>query len=679
MRLLKTFPYLFFILYLVLGLRTLPSYGINWDETPHFIRGQTFLHFLLTGKKDFNDLPELEGKSHIQDFGYVFADEKNRTVIRRSMFQYIPFSFYIEDIQNRGNHPVFSDMMATVTNYIFFQKLGIASDVYSHNFYSVFLASILVLATYLWVRKIFDEFTGLIASISLALFPLFWGELHYNIKDVPETVYFALSVYIFFFAITKLNFKYLIAFSIVGAMAFATKFNFLFSIFIFTPWILWLIATRARYINRLEVKKFLYKQKRFVIYAFFIPLIFVLFWVVTYPASWFEPRLLLASFAFYKKIGITANAGLKLYPLYYVIFATPVVILIYAGIGIIRGLQLEKRQKEAFYLVLLWLTEPIIRVMLPKMNIYGGARQIMEYIPAMAILAGIGAGKIVDRFKRYWLLIQAIIILSFLPITMKMISMHPNEGVYFNWLIGGLKGAEEKQIPDAGQSLGNEYRQAIQWLNKHAEPNAKLVLGYEYLSNLPRIWVRNDITYNDESTSGTLRKGEYIIGSVQVEDKLMWYTMRYLENYLNPVFIVAVDGVPLMKIWKNDIQHTKNGYIEEDQIQNIIFTSDESSVKVTLPQRSFVTRIEFDIPGETCQRFEKYAGRFIISNEKTAKKPLILPAIDFNLFEEFSYPNPFYLLAAEEATSISFNLYEPTPCLTNVRGIRVYKLKNPIQ
>src|SRR3990167_1965033 len=185
MRLLKILPYILFISYLVLALRTLPNYGVNWDEGAHFIRGQTFLRFVLTGKKDFSDLPDFDGKSYIQDFGYVFTDEQTHSLIRRSMYQNNPFSFYLDDIQNRGNHPVFSDMVAAVSNYIFFQKLGVAPDVYSYNFYPVFLSALLVLATFLWVKKIYGEFSGLIAALSLALFPLFWGELHFNVKDIP--------------------------------------------------------------------------------------------------------------------------------------------------------------------------------------------------------------------------------------------------------------------------------------------------------------------------------------------------------------------------------------------------------------------------------------------------------------------------------------------------------------
>ena len=191
------------------------------------------------------------------------------------------------------------------------------------------------------------------------------------------------------------------------------------------------------------------------------------------------------------------------------------------------------------------------------------------------------------------------------------------------------------------------------------------------------VWVRNDIAYTDEPVSGTLRKGEYVISTVQVKDKLMWYPMRYLENYLNPVYILAVDGVPLLKIWKNDIEHTKTEYNQsEERIEDAHFRIDRNSFTITLPKRSFVTRVELDIPNDSCKTLEKNVGKFTIQARNDKANPLVLPVIDFKLFSEFPYPKPFYLLAAEEANSIQFDLYKPDLCFTMIQNVRVYRLKN---
>src|SRR3989344_7575822 len=84
MRLTKLIAFAIFAIYFTLGFVTLTHYGINWDEPAHFYRGQTFLNFLLTGKKDFSSLPQFDGKSFVTDFGYEFPATSGGT-IRRSM------------------------------------------------------------------------------------------------------------------------------------------------------------------------------------------------------------------------------------------------------------------------------------------------------------------------------------------------------------------------------------------------------------------------------------------------------------------------------------------------------------------------------------------------------------------------------------------------------------------
>lgn len=53
----KITAFLITIIFFIVGLITLPHYGINWDTINHAPRGQVYLHYFLTGNKDFSDLP----------------------------------------------------------------------------------------------------------------------------------------------------------------------------------------------------------------------------------------------------------------------------------------------------------------------------------------------------------------------------------------------------------------------------------------------------------------------------------------------------------------------------------------------------------------------------------------------------------------------------------------------
>ena len=48
------------ILFLIVGIFTLSDYGVNWDNSYHFNRGQAYFWYFLTGKKNFNDLPNFK-------------------------------------------------------------------------------------------------------------------------------------------------------------------------------------------------------------------------------------------------------------------------------------------------------------------------------------------------------------------------------------------------------------------------------------------------------------------------------------------------------------------------------------------------------------------------------------------------------------------------------------------
>src|SRR3989344_9163057 len=56
------------ILFLIISVLTLSDYGINWDSPKHFIRGQSYLHFILTGKRDFLDIPAYPVLTGAPDF-----------------------------------------------------------------------------------------------------------------------------------------------------------------------------------------------------------------------------------------------------------------------------------------------------------------------------------------------------------------------------------------------------------------------------------------------------------------------------------------------------------------------------------------------------------------------------------------------------------------------------------
>ena len=89
--------------------------------------------------------------------------------------------------------------------------------------------------------------------------------------------------------------------------------------------------------------------------------------------------------------------GFNTYPLIWVLVTTPITTLLLAFIGLVsiwRG-----KDKGLAILLTLWLFVPFLRVMIPGASIYGGIRQIMEFLPALILFASCGFLKVVSLVK----------------------------------------------------------------------------------------------------------------------------------------------------------------------------------------------------------------------------------------------------------------------------------------
>ncbi len=348
----KGLPFLLAIIFFLVGLITLSDYGINWDEPDHFMRGQAYLRYFFTGKKDYQGLPRQFRRSIYQNDFYTLAN------------------WYKDD----SGHPPLGDILAATTNWIFYQKLGILGDIESYHLFEVLTGAILVLVVSLFAQETYGVFAGLIAGLSLALYPLFLGESHFNIKDPVETCFFGLTIWSFWKAIKSQSPKWMISSAIFCGMALGVKFNIIFVPLIILPWLF------ARGIKRSFSKKILKS-------LFFYPLVSFGIFFISRPYFWSDPfNHTLEIIKYYQSIGLQQNfqppnfyiLGFNTYPLQAVIFTTPLVILFFSLIGIIACFFLFKKEKEkTSFLWLLWLVVPILRVTVPKTSIYGGVRQIM--------------------------------------------------------------------------------------------------------------------------------------------------------------------------------------------------------------------------------------------------------------------------------------------------------------
>lgn len=679
----KLIAFLLGFAFFLAALFTLPDYNINWDIGNHAMRGQAYLHFFLTGNRDYSDLPKFKTYWQKPESLWLKSNVSKKEIVRRSAYQYDGYNYNFT-LETDSGHPPLSDIISSFFNLVLFQKLGLINDIDAYRVYGIVLSAILVGVIYWWATKIYGKFAGIVAALSLSLYPLFWSHTHFNTdKDIPETVFYSLLLFSVWRAVALKSWKWLLVSGVIFGLALGTKFNILFAIFVILPWLVFIFFKGV--LKKLKLSFFLAAPLAI--------LMGIIIFIGTWPYLWQDIFGNLAKVvSFYKGLGLTTDTsrllpflGVNTYPIQTVIYSTPPVILALFLIGVVAlwG-QLKKEKEKASVLILLWFLAPIIRVSLRGTNIHGGIRQIMEFIPAMALIAGLGGealkSSLIKIFKFKKIIYSSLIVLVlFVPLLVTLVRLHPSEEFYFNFLIGGLRGAKQRNYPYWGENYGSPYRKAVEWINQNAEAGAKVVFPYELMMNIPRIFFRPDLEFSNVLRSGYLRQGEYAIGLIYqgVEDR-SYYDM-YLNRFLEPVYQTLVDGVPILKVWKNDKQHLKKPW-QEEPATGLNYKVDREGIKIDLGQILAASRVEIDYGEKNCPDLSLGYTKISEDGVLWRTMPKTFPN-EWRISSQGRQPRGGKFtepLVGLPARYIQFYLTPEDTCLKKVIALRVFYLVNTL-
>ncbi len=629
---------LFFFFVFVL---TLKDYGMNEDSPFHFLRGQIFLQVLLKHEFKFNQphlpspvmfIPGQRISSYkfnayegnlapkrpiaVFDRGPTFQEifqSYLKKAGRYSLYKHNAWNFDYFNSPPAG-HPPIGDILMAASNRLMYEKLGLFPDIEAYYLFVIMTAILALAMVFLFTLKVFNLDVAILSTLFLGFYPFFFAESHFNIKDIPQMAFFTTSLVAFFFLTAAKSKKWLTIFILSFFLGAGIKLNIAFLPIIVVPWLLFIKNTK-------EVKQWSLKEVLMYLLIFFVG-IFVLF-LMFWPYVWQNMfQKILDTLAFYKQVGsydirIQENMpyvlpfGVNLSPLLTVIGGTPLLTLT----SFILGFLVIFKQKSSFpamrpaLFIFLWLLIPLLRAAWAGADFFGSIRQYVEFLPALAIVAGIGASKMVDYVRLKITSNKSKLVLAFIffiLLTLPVIRYHPNENIFFNVLIGGVKGASAKKIYNWQSSYGNPYRQAVDWLNKHAEKSAKLAYLDGTMQSISLSWIRPDIRYGS-FFSGYDRTGEYIISLVYPDVPLV-FPYLYLDRFLRPVYEVKVDGVAIIRIWKNSDEFVKKGYEKISSIKNFkrIDGSDTlgSYWQINLDRDYMITKVSVKIPKSNCERRE---------------------------------------------------------------------------
>ena len=526
----------FVIVFVISGILTLHNYGFTWDESlGNLFYGERYLHFFTSFDPRFlnfsADLPILH--QYPLHLTAPFGDP--------------PYIF-----------PPLADTLSVACMYVFSYWLKWLNPIDGFHLFTIFLAGLFLWTLYRFLVLRLGKYIAFLAILFLGTFPRFWGDMHFNVKDVPEAVFFGWALMAYWSWYEKPAWKKALAAGLLTGCTLAVKANALFIpvvlILVILPWSRrlqpWLDVLR-------HLKKYLF---HYALMALSAVALYILSWPYLYANVYLGLK---AYWGFIFHLSTKGSLHWQIDPIRQTLTIMPEVMLILSFLGLVLLVYKAIREKAPFYrLLLLWVAVPILRVSVPSAVNFDGIRHFLEFVPAAAVIAAVGA----DQFVRWiaarkWLpqfalqvLLVAVIVANLVQINLLF---YPYLHLYYNQFTGGLSGARDSFLGrEATDYWAVSYRPGMEWLNENAPPNAKLVVPVAgWVANLEApLLLRPDIQIVQSMPDGSVMQASkdpyYIMfilrgGLGSAEDEVD-YTMGRGEL----VHQIFVDRVPVLYFYR---------------------------------------------------------------------------------------------------------------------------------
>jgi len=357
-------------------------------------------------------------------------------------------------------HFIYSELMSRAL--INFQPSWGNGTAQHFSYLITFLGGMLCL--YLLLNRWFGEWTAFGAVLLFVTQPLFWGHALMNPKDLPFMAFFIASIYLGFRMIDDASLKNVLLAGIVLGISTSIR-----------P-----IAPMAGVIVILYG---LWKLKLKILpTALWYAIAALMSAYLAWPYLWKGPienfwgsLEIMSQFPFDAKILFRGT----LYPpdclprsyvptLFFLQLTEPLLALSLVGFV----MMLFSRKNEALFLFGSWFLLPIAGIILSRSVLYDNARQIFFLLPPIFILAGFALEFLNTRVPNKWIK-NTLLLFFVLPGIIAGIRLHPYEYVYYNSLIGGVRGA------DAGFETdywGVSFKEAMDYVNENAPLNARVMV-----------------------------------------------------------------------------------------------------------------------------------------------------------------------------------------------------------
>ncbi len=489
-----------------------------------------------------------------------------------------------------SEHPALMKTLFGLSDLLFHEYLGWLPESTAMRVPGMATGAALVSTTYLFGQRIFGRLAGGVAALALLLQPRFFFHAHLACFDVPITFFWVATVYAYWRGFDSRGWA--LGAGIAWGLALAVKLNAFFLPIVLTGH--WLLAnwkdlrvrrTEAGVSVRLPALPW-----SLVSMAVLGP---VLFYALN-PRFWFDTADRVGAylafhlehvnyFVFYFGQNVQHPPLPVSYPWVMTLVTVPATILLAACFGgVYAALQWDpvdwaRRWRRSLavgrlpergasdpratgLLMLINLLFPIALISDPQTPIFGGTKHWMPAMPFLAIFAGAGVTfgwKLVcERWRagasglnaRFGEAIAAVAFAASVlgPAAWATAQIHPFGTSYYNEVIGSIRGAADHRM--FRQFWGYASRQALPWLNEHAEQNAR-VWTHSTTGGAWHQYGLEEMRRDDLRTSG-ISGSDYALYHHQ--KAFVPQQERVWQDYdtFAPAHVVSREGVPLLSVYR---------------------------------------------------------------------------------------------------------------------------------
>ncbi len=541
--------------------------GMTWDEPASFFIGRMNLQFWQT--LDWtNVIDYLNTKRFASSPMYFVSGEE----------LYPPFPF----------------LVSSAASYILAERTNIMDSISAHHVGEILLGSIGVAAFYglgIELGLTFPIAVG--TTLIFALYPVIFGQMRNDAKDIPLMSMLVLSVYIFFRFLRawrerKMSESWGWGFLWAVALGLAedSKPSAAIIVLILGVWFFASLLINQTFRKKMkQLPLFLFSVASFGVLA-------VAIFFIAWPWLWDNPvKKIEMVFAFFRSVGYYMpvlysgqlyRAGISLprsYPYAILLFQTPIEITALAVVGMLTGIWGVIKKQNVWYLfLLLWFWIGMGRFLLPGFLIYAKVRHFIDVMPAFFLLAGVGVtyiGSWLDKALRSVHILSTPIkqhnlsgpsdhilrdsgaksapprafIISLILISVVIIheiiiseTFYPYEPSYFNFLVGGSKTVAQKHLFDI-EYWGSSTREAMTYIDN---------LGDAPISVYSCLMRHLTMYYNTPNVTMQPDHPEYASYTL-VPNSPSWFgeSLKFSKDLQTPVYVVRRGGADLFYVYKN--------------------------------------------------------------------------------------------------------------------------------